>query len=561
MRRLAVSIVSLLIVASLLLSACGGAEPTAAPATTAPESTVAPATTAPEPTVAPATTAPEPTAAPVAKQLVFAIMIDIVDMDPHRAFSDTYLIAAKVMYETLTELDLDNPGQIKPGLAESWDINADSTVYTFYLNKGVKFATGREMTAEDVAWSWQRLQNLEGQPAWLMDGVESIEAVDDYTVRVTMAAPDASFLSKTSVAYTGVMDSEVAEQNGCVAGPDAATADTCKEWLDENSVGAGPFVLERWVRDSEIRLVPNAYYWRGEPAFSSVVFRHVPDATAQAQMLQQGDVDFAMNLDPDTAKQLEGKPGVMLDKDLSLSMIYLAFNTRPEVSEVTSNLAFRKAVLHAIDFEGMHAAVGGGADTAPGIISYGMLGGGEADPYTYDLDLAKELLAEAGLADGVSLDMHYGNITQFSVDFNVLAQKLQADLAQIGVTLNLFPEEFSVWITEFRAGGNAFTIGYNTPDYNDPHAVTQVFCMEEGVFAKRMGYSNPAADELTMRAVQTADPAARTRLYGELQRLFNDDAVFHPLLQPLEVIGYRDNIEGFQKNPVNKVNVFEIDKQ
>jgi peptide/nickel transport system substrate-binding protein len=200
------------------------------------------------------------------------------------------------------------------------------------LRKGVKFETGREMTAKDVVWSWQRLQNLQGQPAWLMDGVVSFEAVDDYTVLVTMAASDASFLAKTSVAYTGPMDSEVAEQNGCVAGADAATTDTCKEWLDEHSVGVGPYRLDRWIRDSEIRLVANPDYYEGKPVFDSVVFKHVPDATAQAQLLQRGDADFAMNIDPDTAQQLEGKPGVLLNKGLSLSIIYLAMNASPEVS-------------------------------------------------------------------------------------------------------------------------------------------------------------------------------------------------------------------------------------
>jgi peptide/nickel transport system substrate-binding protein len=548
MRRLVVSIVSLLLVATFLLSACGGAEPTA--------TTVA-ATQAP---VVEPTTAPEPTEPPAPKQLVIAIMIDIVDMDPNRAFSDTYLIAGKVMYETLTELDLDNPGNLLPGLATSWEINEDSTVYTFHLQEGVKFATGREMTAKDVKWSWERLGNLQGQPAWLMDGVESIEAVDDYTVRVTLGASDSSFLAKSSVAYTGPIDSEVAAENGCQAGEDAATTDTCKEYLDEHSLGVGPYVLDRWIRDSEIRLVPNPYYWRGTPAFESVVFKHVPDATAQAQMLQQGDADFAMNLDPDTAKQLDGKPGVVLDKGLSMSMIYLAFNTRPEISEVTSQQAFRQAVLHAIDFEGLHAAVGGGADTAGGIISFGLLGADSVEGYQYDADKAKELLAEAGYADGVTLDMHYGNITQFSVDFNVVAQKLQADLANVGITLNIIPEEFSVWIGGYRAGEVAFTFGYNTPDYADPHAITQLFCTADGVFAKRMGYSNPAVEELVAAAVKTADPAAREAAYAELQELYNQDAVFYPLLQPMEVIGYRDNIVGFRKNPVNKVNVFDLDK-
>jgi peptide/nickel transport system substrate-binding protein len=216
-------------------------------------------------------------------------------------------------------------------------------------------------------------------------------------------------------------------------------------------------------------------------------------------------------------------------------------------------------VLHAIDFEGLTAAVGG--STPPGLISVGLLGGGAVEPIPYDLARAKELLAEAGYPNGVTLDLHYGNIVQFGVDFNVVAQKLQADLSEIGITLNIIPEEFTVWITAFRAGESPIAFSYNTPDYADPHSVTQVFGLSDGVFAKRMHYANPEVEKLVMDAVQTADPDVRTQLYAELQQKLNEDGNFHPLVQPLEVIGYRDNIVGFQLNPVNKINVFEIDKK
>jgi peptide/nickel transport system substrate-binding protein len=491
---------------------------------------------------------------------VVAQAVDVVDMDPARAFSDTYLVIGKAMYETLTELDVKNPGNYLPGLAEKWEISKDGRVYTFHLRQGVKFQSGREMTAEDVKWSWERLKNLQGQPAWLMDGVAKVEALDKYTVQVTMEQPDASFLARTSVAYMGIMDSEVAEANGCVAGPDAATADKCKEYLDEHSLGTGPYILDRWARDSEIRLVANPNYWRGKPTFDSVVFKYVADATAQAQLLRRGDADFAMNLDPDTAKQLEGAPGVLLKKELSLSIIYLGMNVRPEVSELTSNQKFRQAVLYAIDYDGLNTALGGFGVTPGTVIPLNLLGGDAVPPIKRDVAKAKALLAEAGFSN-LTLDFHYPAITQFSVDFNVVAQKLQADLAEVGITLNLFPEEWSVFIAAYRAGKLPIVISYNTADYVDPHAVSQSFVMTSAVFAKRMGYVNPKMDELAMAAVQTTDPAERKRIYAELYQLFNEDAVFYPLVEPLEVIGYRDNVTGFEYNPVNKLNLWQVDKK
>jgi peptide/nickel transport system substrate-binding protein len=542
------TIVALLMIAALLLSACGAQEPTSVPV---------PPTKAPEPTAVP------PTAEPAKpKQLVVAQSVDVVDMDPARAFSDTYLVIGKAMYDTLTELDVKNPGSYLPGLADKWEISPDGKVYTFTLHQGVKFESGREMTAADVAWSLLRLKNLQGQPAWLMDGVDKVEAIDTYTVQFTLAAADASFLARTSVAYMATLDSEVAQANGCAGGADAATADTCKEYLDLHSLGTGPYVLDTWARDSEIRLKANPNHWRGTPNFDSIVFKYASDATTQAQLLQQGDVDFAINLDPDTAKTLEGSAGVLLKKEISLSQVYLGFNTRPEISEVTSNVKFRQAVGYAIDFEGIVALQGGYASTPGSVIPLPLLGGDAMPPIKRDLEKAKALLTEAGYPDGVTVDLHYPAIVQFSVDFNVLAQKLQSDLAEAGITLNLFPEEFSVFIAPYRAGEAVMVIGYSTPDYADPNAHTSNFASTAGgIFNKRMGYSNPKVDELAAAAVQTADPVERKRIYTELYTLFNADAVFYPLVEPMDVIGYRDNILNFTYNPVNKLNLWEVDKK
>jgi peptide/nickel transport system substrate-binding protein len=567
MRKISWAIFTSLMVISLVLTACGGGQP-ASPSPVPPtEEAVQQTEAAPEPTAAPPTEAPtpvpptpEPPAEP--KQLVFATTVDIVDMDPARAFADTYLIVGKAMYDQLTELDPQNPSIVLPGLAEKWEISADGLEYTFFLRKGVTFATGRELVAKDVKYSLERLKNLKGNPSFLMDGVNEAVVVDDYTVKFLLAAPDASFLARTAAIYMAVIDSEVAEENGCRSGADADTTDTCKEFLDDNSIGSGPYTLERWTRNTEIRLVRNESYWRGQPAFETIILQQIEDATTQSQMIQQGDADIAMNIDPDTAQGLEGAAGLVLYKALSPSILYLAMNTKPEVSELTSNQKFRQAVSLAIDYQGMNEGVlAGNAVTPHSILPEGLLGADTVPPLQRDVEKAKALLAEAGFGDGVEIDVHYANQSTFGVDFNVVMQKLQADLAEVGITVNLFPEEFTVWITPYRAGELALTLGYQTPDFVDSHANTFVFAGCDGVFAKRMAYCNPVADQLVKDGVAATDPAQRAEVYKQLLTTMNDDAVFLGFIQPKEVIVYRDNVTGFAYSPVSKVVIFGLDKK
>jgi len=554
-----------LIILTLLLTGCApqdatqvAPEPTAIPATEAP-----PAQTdqvQPQPTEVPPT---EPPAAPPApKQLIIALNFDVVDLDPARSFSDTYLIGGKAMYDQLTEVDPKVPGKINPLLAEKWEVSADGLTYTFTIRKGVKFESGNELTAKDVAFSLTRLKNLKGNPSFLMDGVDKVEAADANTVIVTLAAPDASFLSRTAAIYMGILDSEVAKTKGCTDATDADTTDTCGTFLNDNSLGSGPYILEKWERNAEIRLRPNENYWNGKPNFSEIIFKLIGDPTTQAQMLKQGDIDIAMNIDADTVSSLEQEQELVIYSGLGPSMIYLAFNTRPEISEVTSNQKFRQAVEYAIDYDGLtNAVLAGYAIHPPSILPVGFLGGESVKPIQRDLVKAKQLLTEAGFADGVTLDVHYATIAQFGIDFGIMWQKIQSDLAEVGITINLLPEELSVFLTGYRGGQYPFVNGWQTPDYPDSHANTSAFAISDGVFAKRMAYVNPVNDELVKKSIATTDASERDAIYGQILQNVNDDAVFIGLAQAKEIIVYSSKIEGYRYDPVSKIVVFELNKK
>ena len=542
-------VATVLLIAGLVLTGCGGAQP-------APQATAAPSGGAqPAPTAAPSGASAQ------SKQLVIAMDVDVVDMDPARAFSDTYLIIGKAMYDQLTELDPKDPTKINPQLAEKWEISPDGKVYTFQLRKGVKFPSGNELTSEDVKFSLERLQNLKSNPGFLMDGVEKVEAPDPTTVRFTLTAPDASFLPRTSAVYMAILDSKEAKAHGCTNAADAEKTDKGKEWLDDHSLGSGPFILERWERNSEIRLKANPNYWRGKPGFETVVVKYVKDATTQSQMLQRGDIDIAMNIDPDTGKQLQGVAGVKLQQGLSPSIIYLAMTTKKEVSPEVANQKVRQAVSLSIDYDGLcNQVLAGAAVTPPSVIPNGFLGADSVPGLKRDVAKAKALLAEAGYPNGVKITAHYANLTMFGVDFNVVMQKLQADLKEAGITLELVPQEMSVFLEGYRGGKDAFVIGWQTPDFYDSHANAWALGASDGVFCKRMAYVNPENDKLVADAVKTTDPEARKALYAKLLKNIQNDANFLSLIQPKENVAYRDNIKGFEYHPVVKVDIPKLSK-
>lgn len=306
-----------------VLAGCG-----TAPATprepAAQEPTEAPA----EPEVAPT----EPAAAPAGGTLVIAMNLDdVVTLDPAYAGETTNLFIHINTYDTLVDIRPDDLNTIVPRLAESWEVNDDFTEFIFHLRQDAKFASGNPVTAEDVVFSWNRLLNVAGAPAFNLDGVGKVEAVDDYTVKMTTAVgedgnptPLPQFLSSASNPSLGIQDSKLVKENGGTDAADAATTDKAKEWLDQNSAGSGPFVLTKWDPKATIELTANKDYWKGAPRFDRVVITHVSDPTTQLQMLEKGDADMIRNLQTDLVDQAKANPDLTITVDQSLDQNYLA---------------------------------------------------------------------------------------------------------------------------------------------------------------------------------------------------------------------------------------------
>ena len=201
--------------------------------------------------------------------------------------------------------------------AASWEISDDGTVYTFTLADGITFSDGSPLTAADVVFSFNRLANLKGNPSFLADGIVSVEAPDDQTVVLTLAQPDPAILAKLVFDGFGIVNMDVVMEQGGTDAEDAATADTAEEWLNQNSAGSGPYVLESWEPGVETVLVRNENYWGEAPAMERVIFRNIPEAATQKIQLEAGDIDIAWDLTADQVAGMGDTEGVTIYQGLS----------------------------------------------------------------------------------------------------------------------------------------------------------------------------------------------------------------------------------------------------
>lgn len=506
--------------------------------------------------------APEPEGED-ASTLVIAIAEDTVSYDPQRAFETLPTIIHKATYQTLVTFPDDSVETVIPDLAESWEISEDGTVYTFTLMDGPTFSNGDPVTASDVAFSFNRLKNLAGNPSFLAETIASVEAPDDKTVVLTLTQPDPAILAKLVFdAFSVVNQSEVEAQGG-TAGGDAATADTAEDWLNSNSAGSGPYVLESWEPTVETVLVRNENYWGEPPAIDRVIFRNIAEAATQKIQLEAGDIDIAMDLTADQLPSLEGVENVTIYEDLSDTLIFLKGNQDPEVGGPMADPLVQKAVRYALDYEGIRALAGGESVSPASMLPVGFLGAYEANSgITRDLEQTQALLAEAGYPDGVDIELAYPDFTFVGVNFGTFAQKVQADLTEAGFNVSLAPAEVGVALEAYRQGLEPFGLWLWLPDYRD--SLDYVEFLPEGVVGLRTNWTNENADETILELrdalkVET-DDAVRAEMFGEMQDYLMEQGPYAPILQPGMQIGLNSELEGFVYNPQWRVDVSLLSK-
>jgi peptide/nickel transport system substrate-binding protein len=528
----------LVVVLSLLLAACGApAQPAAAPAGQATEAAGAEA-------------APAAGEVSRAETLIHsADFSDWLSLDPAVAYEFGGIQAVGNMYETLVTFI---PGQegVQPLLAESWDVKDDGDVWTvtFKLNPNAKFASGNPVTADDVVYSWGRVLDLNLSPAFLFIDIaqitkESVTAVDPQTVELKLpkAVSPQVALAVLSFSVGAVVEKAVVEAN---AGDDQGSA-----WLNDNSAGSGPYILDKWDRNSSIVLDANPAYWGAAPAMKRIILQNTAEAANRQAGIETGDADIAQDLGPEQVVALEGNPDLALDTVQSSLLVYVGMNAN---KAPTNDPKVRQAIRYAVNYDEVEQLLAGSGTIVQEIIPVGYLGHTGNNPFSQDIEKAKALLAEAGVAEGTELEILVPTSTApGGVEWSVIAAKLQSDLAKAGLTLNIKQLQQSELLNIYRAQDGQLVMINWGPDFPDPDGNATPFSNYDAQsLAWRNDWNDPQAIELSKQAAVELDTAKRVELYAQLTDYVQQNGPYVMLYQPNRTFGVRNDIQGFVYSPV-----------
>ncbi|MDQ0511818.1 ABC transporter substrate-binding protein [Ancylobacter amanitiformis] len=499
--------------------------------------------------------------------LVVARAMDVNSLDPARAYCDTCQIYLSAVYATLLTLAPDNQ-TIIPMLTKSWEVSPDVTTFTFHLDPAATFSDGSPVTAQDVKWSLERLKNIKGGPAYLMDSLKSIEAKDPATVVITTQTPNSEFLGILAAPYTGIINAKLASANGANANADAATSDASDTWFLAHSAGAGPFVLESYTADDSLRLARNDTYWGKKAGVPGVVLKQTADAVTQAQMLQSGTADIAMQIDPDTAKTVSA-PDATFTSVPSFNFVYAAISPAAKGAPVPLTSDVRQAIALALDYKGaIDFTVGGEGKEQSSAIPNGYPGTKDLPAPVTNVEKAKELLAKAGHPDGFAMELEFPAMNVYGVDLSLLAQKVQQDLGKVGIKLSLKPVPFTVWISDINDPGTPFALGFFAPDYFGSAQYVQYFGMLPDMpWANRAGVGKePGLDgkeqlALYHKALAATDVPAQEAAYRDLALKMIDDKIILPLVSPNLILAYRNDVSGVRYSACCNLPLGEIEKK
>jgi len=498
-------LVVMILVMAMMLAACGGTE--APPATQPPQ----------EATAEPEATAAEPAAEERLLRVTFSWPLYA---DPAVGSDYASSTALLNVYDTLVMPVAG--GGTEPWLAESWDISDDGLAYTFHLQKGVKFHDGSELLASDVVYTYNRLQAIGEGYAYLISGITSVEASDDYTVVFQLEQPSGLFVPSLARLY--ILNEEMVRANTVAEGAYGAEGDYGKTWLLTNDAGSGPYKIIEFPLEEYCLLEKFDEYWAADKflpnAPTQVKFIGTTEAATVRAMMSGGELEISDQWQTVEAYQaLDKIEGVDIRTFLSMTGFYYMLNTRVAP---TDDIHCRKAMAYAFDYEAAVALEWPGTPVMDGPVP-AELGGHDPNVMTYsrDLDKAREEMAQCQYADDLAsypVEVHWISEVPAEEKFALL---FQANMAEIGMTVSVVQTPWLSVVEEMAA------------QETSPHVVTvyvSAALPEAGLMIKDRYHSSTAntwqqnewlldaeLDAAIEDALATADQAERFAKYADLE--------------------------------------------
>ncbi len=418
-------------------------------------------------------------------------------------------------------------GELAPDLAESWEISEDGTVYTFHLRRGVQFHEDYgEMTADDVVFTFQRQLN-DSQSSWyaLLAGVESVVSLDDYTVQMTLAQPQPSFLRNVIAYRPGFVVSQAAvEERGGE--------------FQMRPIGTGPYSFVEQNQNDEVVLAAHDGYYLGAPPFASLTFVHVGEEAVVAAALESGELDVAYTRgNPEVAQSLLNHSvirAVTVVEHYNLMQVQFSPYFEP-----AADVRVRQALAHAID-KNLITAFLPGLDQPADVMRPSQVAGGSDDvtTYPYDPNRARELLAEAGYPNGFAMTLMF----QMREPETTIAQILGESWSAIGVNVRIEGLDATTAFDNRESGDFDVTFSA-TSRFGDPDLFfTDVFHTASTPPNGSNFFHYQGVDDLIEAARGELDPERRDQLYVELQEILMNDLPIIPILYRAYVAAWRDPV-------------------
>lgn len=474
---------------------------------------------------------------------------DIVAIDPAQAYEFTSGELVTNIYDRLVQYDAEDPTVLAPGLATEWEIDPEARRIVFSLRDGATFHSGNPVRAEDVVFSFARVVKLNLTPAfiltqlgWTPENIADMVTADGDTVTVKY---EGDFSPAFVMNVLASRPASVVDELTVMA--NEADGDMGNAWMNAHSAGSGPFSLEDYRPAELVRLAAFPDYFNGAPKVDSVIIRHVAESATQQLLLQSGDVDMAKNLTPD---QIAGLPADTIKVEVfpQAAVHFLSFNQKIEALQPE---ALWEAARYLVDYEGMtDTIINGQMETHQAFWPKGFPGSFDETPFTYDIEKAKAILADAGVELPITVTLDVIN----SAPFTDMAQSLQASFAEAGINFDILPGTGSQVITRYRERSHEAMLLYWGPDFMDPHSNAKAFAYNsdnsDGAYAATTTWRNAWAvpDEmnaLTLAALSEPDPEKRLAMYVDLQKQVQANSPIIIMFQAAYQVAMDKDVTGY----------------
>jgi len=460
-------------------------------------------------------------------------------LDPANAESNPSEAVNRMMYENLVKFD--PKLKIVPGLAAKWEQSKDGMSWTFFLRKGVKFHDGTPFNAEAVKVFIERMIGPEkpSRAGLYTPFVNTVDIIDEYTVKINLKAPFAFFLNNLAHSASGIVSPTALK----TLGKDIA----------RKAVGTGPFKFVEWVHGDHLTMVRNDDYWDGKPYLDKIIVKTVKEDSARVMMLQSGDAQLIVRIPPEDIARLEKDPKIKLDSTETLRVLYIGINCN---KKPFTDVRVRQALNYAVDRESIVKNIyQGRALVSSNIVAPLTTGYFATRGYSYDPERAKKLLAEAGYPNGFKAKL-WSPQGRYPKDFE-MAQAIQQQLKKVGIDCTLDTMEWAAYLAATRKPpeeneSELFLLGWAPSSAEARWILYPLFTTEQWVPKgnNRSFYSNKEFDEMVTKFTKATSKAEMDKYLKEAQELLVKEAPSIFILVTKETIGYSSKLKGVINSPL-----------